>query len=268
MIPDRQEGPVLAEARGGVLLLTLNRPERANALTPEMERTYRELLDAAARDADVRAVVVTGAGRAFCAGAEFDDLDALVRDPSSNPFAGPSFRAPLALPKPLVAAVHGACAGIGLVQALYADVRFVAADARITTSFVRRGIVAEQGAAALLVRAVGETHARDLLLSGRVVDGEEAARMGLATRSLPRDAVLDAALDYARDLAEHCAPRAVAVVKAQLDALRDPGYHAAADADAPRLAAALAGPDFAEGLASFTGKRAPDFPGHAEGPVR
>src|SRR5919199_3313138 len=113
---------------------------------------------------------------------------------------------PLTVPKPIVAAINGPCAGIGLVQALMCDIRFAAEGAKITTAFSRRGLVAEHGIAWILPRLVGPARALDLLLSGRVVLGEEAAQLGLVNRAMPADRVLDEALGYAHDLAAHCAP--------------------------------------------------------------
>jgi enoyl-CoA hydratase/carnithine racemase len=150
----------------GVAVLTLNRPERLNAWTAELGRAYFDLLeDCAARD-DVRAIVVTGAGRGFCAGADMDDLQAIggdgvdaarsAVDPRPQTFA-------LTIPKPIVAAINGPCAGLGLVHALMCDIRFAADDAKLTTAFSRRGLVAEHGISWILPRLVGPARALDLL---------------------------------------------------------------------------------------------------------
>ncbi|MEU0948699.1 enoyl-CoA hydratase-related protein [Streptomyces canus] len=260
MIKQRESGTVLCEQRGGVLLVTFNRPEALNSLTVQMDREYRGILSSAAGDPDVRAVVVTGAGRAFCAGADVSALDALVADPDKEHFDA-SFHAPLLLDKPLVAAVNGGCAGLGLVEALFCDVRIVAEEAKLVTSFAQRGVVAEHGLSFLLSRIVGEGHARDLLLSSRVISGAEAARIGLATRAVPREEVLDAALRYAEDMARTCAPGSVAVMKNQFRRGFLQQYLREAAEDQRLLADAFRGPDFAEGVASYREKRPPEFRG-------
>src|SRR5207253_4967308 len=123
--------------------------------------------------------------------------------------------------KPVIAAINGPCAGIGLVLALMCDIRFAAADAKITTAFARRGLVAEHGISWILPRLVGPARALDLLLSGRVVLGEEAERLGLVNRTFPRDRVLDDALAYARDIAANCAPSSLGAMKRQVYVVLD-----------------------------------------------
>jgi enoyl-CoA hydratase/carnithine racemase len=246
----------------GVALLTLNRPDRLNAWTPEMGRTYFDLLeDCAARD-DVRVIVVTGAGRGFCAGADMDNLQSLgtngaeaeaeARDERPQAF-------PLTIPKPIIAAVNGGCAGIGLVLALMCDIRFAADGAKLTTAFSRRGLVAEYGIAWILPRLVGPARALDLLFSGRVVLGDEAAALGLVNRSLPADRLLDETLAYARDLAVNASPSSMAAMKAQVYAdLERPLAKALEEADR-RMLASFSAPDFREGVASFIERREPRF---------
>jgi enoyl-CoA hydratase/carnithine racemase len=246
----------------GVALLTLNRPDRLNAWTAEMQRAYFDLLEEAGADDEVRAIVVTGAGRGFCAGA---DMDAL-RDIGAGNLESAASRAdtrpqafPLGIPKPVIAAINGACAGIGLVQALMCDIRFAAADAKITTAFARRGLVAEHGISWILPRLVGPARALDLLMSGRVLLGEEAERLGLVNRALPRETVLDEALAYARDLAANCAPSSMAAMKRQVYAdLERPLTEAVDEANA-LMVESLQAPDFVEGVASFVERRPPRF---------
>jgi enoyl-CoA hydratase/carnithine racemase len=246
----------------GVAVLTLNRPERLNAWTAELGRTYFDLLeDCAGRD-DVRAIVVTGAGRGFCAGADMDDLQAIgdgglddrnaAADPRPQTFA-------LTIPKPIVAAINGPCAGLGLVHALMCDIRFAAVDAKLTTAFSRRGLVAEHGISWILPRLVGPARALDLLLSARVVLGEEAERLGLVNRALPREQVLDAAVAYARDLAASCAPSSMAAMKRQVYADLDRGLPEALANANELMLESLQAPDFVEGVSSFVEKREPRF---------
>jgi enoyl-CoA hydratase/carnithine racemase len=260
--PDGDREPaVLAEHRDTVLLLTLNRPETYNAWGKEMEAQYFDHLDTAEADPDVRAIVLTGAGRGFCAGAEMAQLDALAS--SDRPLEldrGRPTGYALQVRKPIVAAINGGCAAVGLMQALLCDVRFVAAEAKITTAFARRGLIAEYGMAWLLERTVGRGRALDLLISGRTILGEEAAAIGLAEFVLPRAELLDGALAYAEEIARHCSPRAIATIKAQAwKDLDRPFQEAAAEADELAIDS-VTWPDLAEGAASFTERRAPAFP--------
>ena len=172
--PSGGAGPVvLCHVEHGVATVTLNRPERMNAWTQEMEDRYFATLDDLEADPDVRAIVVTGAGRGFCPGLDMEDLAGASQGRSPRDAQRTMLHA-LGIMKPMVAAINGACAGIGLVQALACDVRFAAAGARMTTSFARRGLVAEFGAPWFLERIVGHANALDLLLSARTIDAEEA----------------------------------------------------------------------------------------------
>jgi enoyl-CoA hydratase/carnithine racemase len=254
------ESPVLADRRGAVLLLTLNRGERMNGWTEDLEDLYFELLDEAESDPEIRAVVLTGAGRAFCAGADFSDLAQLTEGVP----AGISGKRPRArardFRKPLIAALNGATAGLGLVQALYCDVRFCDEGAKITTAFSRRGLIAEYAIGWMLPRLVGVGIARDLLLSGRVIDGREAGRIGLVEHVTPSGQVIEKALAYAADLAENCSPTSMAVMKRQINEASDGVFQASFDESERLLRESLARPDLAEGIASFMERRPPNFP--------
>lgn len=250
---------VLAERQGRVLLLTLNRPERLNAWNDELEARYFDLLDIAEMDPDVRVVVVTGAGRGFCAGADFDALQEV--EPSDlSALDRPRPRVlPLALSKPLIVAINGSAAGLGLVEALFADVRFCVPEAKLTTAFVRRGLIAEYGAAWLLPRLIGTSRALDLLMSGRIVRGDEALRIGLVDYLEPPETLLKATIAYATDLAENCSPTSMAVIKHQVrHALDSPLEVALEEADV-LMRESFQRPDVAEGVESFLEKRAPNF---------
>ncbi|HEX3452345.1 MAG TPA: enoyl-CoA hydratase [Solirubrobacteraceae bacterium] len=254
---------VLKDVRDdGVAVLTLNRPDRLNAWTQELERRYFDLLRECAAAPDVRVVVVTGSGRGFCAGADMQELQGLgengVTDADVERERTPQTY-PLSVPKPIVAAINGPCAGIGLVQALMCDVRFVAENAKLTTAFARRGLVAEHGISWILPRLVGPSRALDLLLSGRVVLGREAAELGLANRVAPAETVLEETLIYAHELATQCSPASMATMKRQVyAALSQPLDQALADADRLMLES-FSGPDFVEGVASFVQRRDPSF---------
>ncbi|KHL15076.1 enoyl-CoA hydratase/carnithine racemase [Mumia flava] len=251
---------VLAERRGRVLVLTFNRPDRLNAWNDALEDRYVALLDSAEQDPDVRAVVITGAGRGFCAGADMEELAKVGGGEIEAIDPRPRHR-PLLFRKPLIAAINGAAAGLGFVEALYADVRFATPTAKLTTSFVRRGLIAEYGVAWLLPRIVGQSRALDLLISGRVVLGDEAYAMGLVDRVVGSDGLLDAAVAYAEELATWCSPTSIGVIK---DQVREAWTSAPAEAIARserEMVASFGRADVAEGVASYLESRTPEFGG-------
>ncbi|HWF42678.1 MAG TPA: enoyl-CoA hydratase-related protein, partial [Acidothermaceae bacterium] len=207
--------PVLYEVRDtGVAVLTLNRPERMNGWGGGLATAFYERLDDAEADPAVRAIVVTGKGRAFCAGADMGSLNTISNatvDGAGGTDVGklvgarhPHFV--MTMRMPVVAAINGACAGMGLTMALVCDVRFAAAGAKFTTSFARRGLIAEYGISWILPRVVGWGTALDLLLSGRVFLADEAAELGLVKEVVPPDELLPRAIGYAEDIAANCAP--------------------------------------------------------------
>jgi enoyl-CoA hydratase/carnithine racemase len=251
---------VLSEDDGGVRVLTFNRPERLNAWTEQMGRRYFDLLEEADRDPAVRAIVVTGAGRGFCAGADFTTLTAIqsgdyAEEPDRRPVTFP-----LTLRKPVIAAVNGACAGLGVVHALVCDVVFTAQDAKWTTAFSRRGLIAEYGLAWILPRLIGQARAMDLLLSGRVFTGSEACGMGLASRAVPGERLMEETLAYAGELAGDCSPMSMAVIKRQVWDGWQEGLDASRDTAVRLMRESFERSDFAEGVRSFLERRPPDFP--------
>ncbi len=251
---------VLAETDDdGVRTLTFNRPERRNGWAEDLAGAYYDRLTEAAADPAVRAVVVTGAGSTFCPGADLSRLDGLAQEGATLPHG--SVDVPRTFPKPLIAAINGACAGVGLVQALFCHVRFAAEGAKLATAFTRRGLVAEYGIAWTLPRLVGLENALDLLLSGRAVDAAEAQRLGLVSRVVPAGELLAAARDYARDLARNCAPAAMAVVLRQVADAADSTYAQALERAHAETDGRIGGPDLREGVASYLEKRPPAFPG-------
>lgn len=249
---------VLAERRGPVLVLTLNRPDRLNAWNNDLEDRYFDLLDQAEDDPEVGAIVLTGAGRGFCAGADMAGLKkiegAAVRSvrPRSRSY-------PRSIDKPLIAAINGAAAGLGLIEALYCDVRFCTPHAKLTTAFTKRGLIAEYGLSWILPRLIGQSRALDLLLSSRVVQGEEALSLGLVDRLVEPEDLLDAAVAYATDLATNCSPTSMAVIKRQILRHQDLTFEEAVAESDQLMLDSFEYADVPEGVASYLEKRAPSF---------
>jgi enoyl-CoA hydratase/carnithine racemase len=251
---------VLSSIDRGVLTLTFNRPDRLNAWTDAMGRRYFDLLAEAEKDPEVRVIVVTGAGRGFCAGADFQTLNAIqdgsyAEEPDPRPHTFPT-----TVGKPVIAAVNGACAGLGMVHALVCDLVFTAAEAKWTTAFARRGLIAEYGLSWILPRLIGQGRAMDLLLSGRTFTGAEAAELGLAARAVPGENLLEEASAYARELAVHSSPASMSVMKRQIWGDWNTTLESAETAARRLMADSFRRPDFAEGVASFLERREPRFP--------
>ncbi len=250
---------VRAEADdAGVLTLTLDDPGNRNGWSEPMENRYFALLDEAAADPAVKVVVLTGAGRTFCPGLAMSGLANVAGQGLRIAHRRPQYT-PRRLPKPLIAAINGACAGIGLVQALQCDVRFAAAGARFSTAFARRGLAAEYNLAWVLPRLIGVEHALDLLLSARVFEAAEALSVGLVSRLCEPDQVLAAAQAYARDIALNCAPAALAMIRRQVYDDMDVGFNEGLRRSFATMTYLNAQPDLAEGVASFKAKRPPHF---------
>jgi len=251
----------------GVALLTLNRPERLNAWNGELSERYFTLMDECVARDDVRVLVVTGAGKGFCAGADMDALQAIGSSSKSGSSSGAKSAAggrlqsyTTTIRKPVIAAVNGACAGIGMVQALMCDIRFAAAGAKFTTAFARRGLIAEYGMSWVLPRLVGTANALDILLSGRVFLAEEALAMGLVNGVVPGDQLLAHAIAYASDLAANVSPTSMAVMKQQVYADATQALSSAEQRALTLMKESLQRGDFTEGVASFMEKRPPNFP--------
>ncbi|WP_024441844.1 enoyl-CoA hydratase [Mycobacterium sp. UM_WGJ] len=263
----RSDAAVLYDVRDGVGVITFNRPQRLNVWGPDIAAGFYAAIDHAETDPAVRAIVVTGSGRGFCAGADLGPATSL-EDPGADTSGTdvaqlvgdrhPHFLTELR--KPVIAAINGSCVGIGLTHALMCDVRFAAAGAKFATAFTRRGLIAEHGITWILPRLTGWGAAMDLLLSGRTFLAEEARELGLVNHVVAPELLLERAMDYARDIAANCSPASLAVIKGQAygDALDDV---AAVSARAETLMyESLARPDLIEGITSFFEKRPPNFP--------
>jgi enoyl-CoA hydratase/carnithine racemase len=268
-----QAQDILYDVKDGVATITLNRPDKLNAWTGRMHREVKAAMREAADDEAVRVIVLTGAGRGFCAGADMGTLQTIqggdarptASDEPFDPKAEASFRKTNSyfpsVPKPIIAAINGPCAGLGFVIALYADIRFASDAAVFTTSFSRRGLIAEHGVSWLLPRLVGIGRAADLLYSSRRVSAVEAAAMGLVNRVIPLDSFHAEVAAYARMLANEVSPRSLREMKREIwNAQFQTLGQAIESADAD-MGASFESEDFKEGVAHFVEKRAARFTG-------
>jgi enoyl-CoA hydratase/carnithine racemase len=257
----------LEHPKPGVLVVTLDRPDRLNAQTKVMFDEFQELADHLRHDRETRAVVLTGAGRAFCAGydlADADDLSTLgargmLALQTDSARALESLRA---IPQPLIAAVNGAATGGGFSLSLAADIRLAAPAARFNAAFVRIGLTAgDLGCSWHLPRLVGPGLAAEIMFTGRFVDAEEAARIGLVNRVVPADELLDAAFDMAAQIASN-SPFGVQLTKSALQANLDGvSLHTALELENRGQALATRHPDMPEALSAFKERRPPNFAG-------
>lgn len=264
---------ILYDVSGRVATVTLNRPAKLNAWTAVMEAEVRQAMEEAARDQTVRVIVLTGAGRGFCAGADMDLLAGITegarpaRGEEARPIDGtvrPEFAGKYAyfptVPKPIIGAINGACAGLGLVVALYCDLRFASDQAVFTTAFARRGLIAEHGVSWLLPRLVGPAHALDLLLSARKVDAAEALRLGLVSAVYPPEALMPAVRDLARTIAAG-PPIAIRLAKRALYHGEGADLRSALEFETFAQNVCSETEDAKEGIRAFVEKRAPAFHG-------
>jgi enoyl-CoA hydratase/carnithine racemase len=269
---------VLYDVSERVCTITLNRPEKLNAWTRQMHFDLKDAMHKAGADPEVRAIILTGAGRGFCAGADMGGLQAIQaaggggadRSTKSQPdLPGGSALAEFrmnysyfpAIPKFIIAAINGPAAGLGFVIPLYADLRFAAESAVFTTAFAQRGLIAEHGVSWLLPRLVGLPTALDLLCSARKFRAPEALSLGLVNRVIPDDKLMAETRAYARLMADTVSPRSVSVMKRQLweaefQTLAEATVQANHEMDLSFQTA-----DFKEGVAHFLEKRAARFTG-------
>ena len=285
------EPEVLYDVSQRIATITLNRPDRLNAFTAALGRQLRAAMRRASDDAGVRVIVLTGAGRGFCAGADMGNLSQLsaggaaateaqtdahadahadtrpaaAADAPFDPASSPDYQTPHAyfpaVPKPVIAAINGACAGLGLVYALYCDQRFAADSAKFSTAFARRGLIAEHGISWTLPRLVGLSAALDLLMSARKFGADEALRLGMVDRVLPAPELMPAVRAYALDLADNVSPRAMAVIKRQVWGVSQQSLREAVELGNREMQASFATEDFREGVAHFVEKRPAAFTG-------
>jgi enoyl-CoA hydratase/carnithine racemase len=271
---------ILYDVSDGVATVTLNRPDKLNAWTAQMEKEVQAAMARAEADEQVRVIVLTGAGRGFCAGADLQDLgkvagaaspaelERVLKDRFVGPQradARPDFQKAYsyfpAVGKPVLGAINGSAVGLGFVIALYCDLRFASDQARFGTAFSRRGLIAEHGISWMLPRLVGVSNALDLLFSARMIDAAEALRMGLVNRVLPQAEFMDGVRAYAKELASAVSPRSLRVMKKQVYEALFQTLAEATDAANVEMMKSFGSADFREGVAHFLEKRPPAFTG-------
>jgi len=268
---------VIYEVDEGIATVTLNRPDKLNAWTGTMDEEYRHALaDAESRD-EVRCIIVTGAGKGFCAGADMtllagitsgeksggDRPKAKVNPGNNNPRADFSKQysyAP-AMGTPIIGAINGAAVGLGFVQPLYYDMRFASDTAKFGTIFSQRGLVAEHGLSWMLPRIVGMGHAMDLILSGRIIKADEAESMGLVNKVYPADELMDRVREYAKMLSTTSSPRSHREMKREVWNAQFQDLGAAIEEADKDMVESFTCADFKEGVQSFIERRPPQFTG-------
>jgi enoyl-CoA hydratase/carnithine racemase len=267
---------LLYGVEAGVATLTFNRPEKLNALTPSMLNHFFQRVAKAAADPAVRVIVITGAGRGFCAGLDLGiiatgasagvvtqgDLAPQWGDdigPELRRFFSGGWNGLITSRKPTIAAINGPAFGWGLVVSLHCDIRFAARSALLNATFARLGIPGEKGSAWLLARLLGTARAADLLYTARRIDGTEAEKIGLVNAVLEDEALLPHVMAYARGIAAHSAPRSLAAMKAQIWTAIDDHYDVAFEAADHEQDLAIQTKDFREGIESLREKRTPVF---------
>jgi len=271
-------GHIKAQSKDGVVTITLNRPDRLNAWTGQMDNELRHAIVMAGSDKDARCIVITGEGRGFCAGADMDGLQQITPGDEGSPSDSELdvTEAPSALrtkypgrfgyfyasPLPIIAKINGPCAGIGMVMSLFADMRFAADNAKFTTAFAQRGLIAEHGISWVLPRLIGEAQALDLLLTARKFLGSEAAEIGLVNASMPLADLHTHVDGVAAHIATQVSPRSTAIMKRQIRDAYTQSFGEALEIADEEMKTSFGTFDFKEGVASFVERRAPAFQGN------
>ena len=272
------DAPVLHAVADGVAVITLNRPDKLNALTPDMLSQFFAAVAAASEDPAAKVIVVTGAGRSFSAGLDLgligQGAGATVEThpdhspqwgddvgPALAPYYSGGWPVLITSRKPTIAAINGPAFGWGFILSLHCDIRFAARSALFNATFARIGVPGEKGSAWLLTRHIGQARAMDLLYTARRFDGAEAERLGLVNSVHDDEALLPHVMDYARNIAAFSAPRALAAMKAQVWTALDEDYSTGFAAADHEQELATKTDDFREGFASYREKRLPNFSG-------
>lgn len=270
---------VLYDVADGVATVTMNRPEKLNAWTFRMDQEVRHAMLRADADPDVRVIVFTGAGRGFCSGADMGLLasvagggnvqgeGSVISDKTEGklPDARVDFQQQYsyfpALSKPVIGAVNGAAAGLGFVLMLFCDIRIISDQAKLTTTFTRRGLIAEYGLAWMLPRLIGLSNTFDLLFTARTFQGEEAYRLGLASKVVPHASFAEEVRAYAKEIANKVSPRSTKVMKQQVYNGLFQSLKEGLDLALDEMLKSLASDDFREGVAHYMERRDPKFTG-------
>ncbi len=278
-----EENEVLYDVKDRIATITLNRPDRMNSIDDSMPANIAKAMTKAGNDPGVRAIILTGAGRAFCAGADIGRLQrraggARPPTPADDPTVipaiatghgpdlGPEFADVrrysyfMRIGKPVIGALNGATAGLGMIMALCCDMRMASDRMIFTTAFAQRGLIAEHGIAWLLPRLIGPSNAIDLLMSARRVTAKEALDMGLVNRIYPQDTFMEDVRTYVRVLTDTVSPHSMAVIKAQTwKGMFETYAENLAEAD-KQIVANYPYPDYKEGVSHFVEKRPANFP--------
>jgi enoyl-CoA hydratase/carnithine racemase len=275
------EKTVLYEVENQVATITLNRPDRLNALTRQMEDELAEAMQRADEADEVRVIILTGAGRGFCAGADMESLGEIgsvdwetvdieelkgrIVPPMPRQNTAVDFQKKYsyfpAISKPVIGAINGAAVGLGFILPLYCDIRIASDKARFGTAFAQRGLIAEHGVSWMLPRLVGISNALDLLYSARLIDAEEALRVGLVSRVVPHDDLMSTVREYAVQLATTVSPRSLTVIKKQVYEALFLTLGDAIEVANDEMMESFQCEDFLEGVAHFLEKRPPAFTG-------
>lgn len=247
---------VIYDVTDAVATITLNRPDQLNSWTAQMADELALAMGLADSDESVRAVVVTGAGRAFCAGADLSGGEDGFAPGSRSSQVGPRLM-PHHVRKPVICAINGHAVGVGITYPMLCDIRIVASDAKIQFAMVRRGILPELGSHVILPRVIGFSKAAELLLTGRLMTGAEAEQWGVVSRSVPREDVLTVAMSLARDIAVNVAPVSAALSKEMMWRGLNTPVDEMIDAEGQIITSMATSPDAAEGVKAFFEKREP-----------
>jgi enoyl-CoA hydratase/carnithine racemase len=266
---------IIYEKKDRVATVTMNRPEKMNAWTPKMGAEMRTAMLDAERDPSIGAIIVTGAGRAYCAGADMGGLSNIAAG-SAAPRAAEApdqwlaqqradyrntYSWPLALNTPVIGAINGACVGLGFTTCLYQDIRIASENARMGLIFTQRGLAIEHGSSWMLPRIIGLARATELAITGRLVDANEALELGLVNRVVPQDKLMPTVREIATGIATKCSPLGVAQAKKMIYQHLFTDLATAVRDDDAAMEMMTRSEDFKEGVKAFVEKRAPRFTG-------
>jgi enoyl-CoA hydratase/carnithine racemase len=264
---------ILYETVDRIATITLNRPDRMNAMPPKMIGEIHDAMQEADRDEGVRAIIVTGAGKAFCSGMDMEVLrtpaDKVMAEAGEQNLRDPNLRADfrgafsymMAMRKPIIGAINGVCVGVGFTCALYFDIRIAAESARMGILYPRRGLSIEEGASWMLPRLIGLADAIELAITGRVMDAREALERRLVTHVVPGDQLIAKAREIAGEIATQCSPLGVAEARRMIYQHQLTDLATAIREDFQGLSKLFGSADFKEGIRAFMQRRPPNFPG-------